>query len=130
MSIDMPAPEQLAAPTDALPRTGAGIVKALGPGWRHRVLAARGPVVRTRKELDRFGKNRNVKTPEMADSITLRLRHADGRAAVVVWIDGKFDSAYAWQVCADPACPRGSVDHPANMPTALGAREVKALVGT
>lgn len=124
----MPAPERLAAPTEALPRTGSGVVKALGPGWTHRVLGARGPVVRTRKVPGDDGKNHNVKVAEQADSITLRLRHTDGRAAVVVWIDGKFDSAYAWSVCTDPTCPRGTVDHPADMPTAIGAREVKALV--
>jgi hypothetical protein len=126
----LPPPERLAAPTEALPRTGSGIVKALGSGWNYRVLAARGPVVRTRKVTGQDGKNKNVKTPEMADSTTLRLRHTDGRAAVVVWIDGKFDSAYAWRVCTDPTCPRGTVDHPADMPAALGAREVKALVET
>ena len=128
--IALPAPERLAAPTDALPRTGSGVVKALAPGWRYRVLAARGPVVRTRKRVDDEGKTRNIKVPEMADSITLRLRHEDGRAAVMVWIDGKFDSANVWQVCQDPTCPRGTVEHPAGLPRAVSAREVRGLVET
>lgn len=125
----MSGPE-LTTDVEALPRTGKGIVKVLAQGWAHRVLAARGPLARVRKELDGHGYVRNVRTYVEVDSVTLRLRHADGRAAVAVWIDGKFEAAFTWHVCRNTNCPRGTVDHPADTPRRLNARDLRALVTT
>lgn len=72
-----------------IPR-GAKLLRnaAVAGGWRARVTYARGPY------LTAGGKW----TGRITDSIAVRMRHPDGRAAVAVWIDGKTEYGFTWTV--------------------------------
>lgn len=99
------------ATPEETPRGAATLVKtAEAHGWRVRVTYARGPHVLA------SGKY----TGRTIDSIAVRLRHPDGRAAVAVWHDGKTDCAFTWRV------PRDGT--PGTFPRKVKVTEVKRHV--
>lgn len=113
-----------------LPRGVALIVKRLGEGWSHRLTPGQGSRPKVRRVP---GRHEEPYQQEVA-SLALRCRHSDGRAAVGVWvapagIDGvtgtwAFDMAWRWRLCGCPG------RHPAEMPTACTAAELKEWINS
>lgn len=114
------------APTEAMveilpgdaPRAPARLLGALAPGWVSRLTRSVGHKPLTRK-------------PWIGDEVTVvrvDLRHTRaGVAAVGLWVGGKFDQAWRWEVCASPSCARTREAHPVDIPTRIGSRELTAL---
>lgn len=124
----------------------------VGPGWQHRVVHGAGQTTRKRIDPDL---RKQVGVVEDVQSVSLRLRHDDGRAAIGIWVaewtadawaERKatkklgtrnvltpahwhygFDLAFAWQVCVDPECPI-SYEHPDDMPRQVSATELGELL--
>lgn len=92
--MDWPAPEvacRLAEPGE-IPRGAAAVLAvAEAAGWTVEPTYARGTSV--------AGPNSKPRHGRVVDSIALRMRRGLDRA-VAVWVDGRFDLAYAWSVGA------------------------------
>lgn len=105
-----------------LPSTVTSLINRLAPGWAHRVIVGTGHHAVSYYGASRSDGTRPTLTRwDPCTSLSLRLRHDDGRAAVGVWLrpDGKgwtFKSAWRWQVCTDQACPHAGTDHPDALP--------------
>lgn len=81
-----PAPEVSARPASdsEVPRMALSLrVAAERVGWVVRVTYARGTLMDARGRA----------AERVVDSIALRMRHSDGRRAIVTWIDGKAGTA-------------------------------------
>lgn len=109
----------------AIPRAAQLLIKRLAPGWRHRVTHGAGTV--QVGHIDRDLRKR-VTTQEPCTSVAVRMRHTDGRAAVAVWVGGKFDGGWRWTVCREPECPNAAHDHAAEPPRQINSRQVTAYV--
>lgn len=86
-----PAPEVLArlATAEETPRAVASLHRtAIATGWRVWVTYARGTLTGAMHKIR--GGDRVI------DSIAIRLRHPDGRGAVLVYHDGKAEYGYTW----------------------------------
>lgn len=84
---DHPQPEVEArkAVESEIPRGANQVLRNMGPGWTFQATYARGT------SLSRSGQPGPV-----VDSLALRFQGDDGRRAVAVWTDGKFERAYLW----------------------------------
>lgn len=122
------------------------VVAKLDLGWRHTVVPGQGAVTRHPVDPDT---RRQVEVQVPVESVSLRLRHRDGRAAAAVWVaewapdawaerkatkrDGarsvlvvahwhyRFDQAFTWEACLAEACRRRGAEHASGIPTLLGA---------
>jgi hypothetical protein len=117
-----------------LPYGVALMLKRLGEGWSHAVT----PGVGSRPKVVRVPGRHEIAYAQLVDSLALRLRHVDGRAAVGVWVApavpfagaGRwaFDSGCRWRMCVDPDCPIAPQRHPAVIPTACLAGELEEWI--
>lgn len=118
-----PAPEVTQRPAEdgemGGPRSGIrAITKNLGVGWHHGVRYSRGAKPLAVKPF----------VGPVLDVVRISFRHDDGVAAIGLWHSGKFHAGFAWTRCADDDCPRRAVEHCADIPLALGGRELARLV--
>jgi hypothetical protein len=136
-------PARLARPGE-VPAAAAGLLKAADESWRGRAFYALGPVPYTW--------NLRAAGYRFVASLSVRLRHLDGRAAVGVWVTDSVTSSvgakvpkghegprrppvwgqtwawaygWTWQVCT---CDARLGEHPANIPEPIGAAELRAHV--
>lgn len=61
------------------------MLRGMGPGWTFQATYARGTSISRRGD-----------PGPVVDSLALRFQGDDGRRAVAVWTDGKFEMAYLW----------------------------------
>jgi hypothetical protein len=111
--------------TSSLPSAAKTLIKQLPDGWTHAITHGTGAVDKQRNDPDL---RKRIITAEPCTSVAVRLRNPAGRAAVAVWVDGSFDSAYSWWLCRDEACPKAGSDHPADLPQKLDLAALKAYL--
>lgn len=136
-------PARLARPGEVPAPAADTLTAARDAGWTGRALHAIGPAP--------YSWNLRAAGHHLAASISVRLRHPDGRAAAGVWLTdavtmslGKkvrkgyegprrppewrlnwaWWGGWTWTVCS---CELRDREHPAHPPTPLGAREFRAL---
>lgn len=132
-TADAPAPSTSLPSSPALPRGVTTARKRFGPDWTVHITHGTGTTqITTRGEPRADGTRPNVSVDVPCQSIGLRARHPDRRAAVAVWVHrldpdptGKprpwsFSSAWRWLV--------GDHGHPVTWPVQLNAAELGAYV--
>lgn len=135
---------RLARPGE-VPAGAADLIKALAPGWRARTFHAVGPTT--------YAWNYKAAGHRLTASCSVRLTHSDGRAAIGIWTSDAvtstvgakvakghegprrppewrqtwaWSSGWTWTVCTCAARPGG---HPDDIPRAIGATDLRNLVG-